>query len=510
MKSYARISRWIVIVLVAAAPALLLTALVSRKAPLSSFQPYYNDEISNWHQILTFKEAGFQGGYYTLNENVPRAAFSHYYTYGPWYPMLYGTIARVTGWDYATGIYVNAALVAIAIVLFCISLRLDIIQIVAVGLFTCTFWAFLYYLFSMYQESVNHAFAIGAAFCFYHLIQTRERTSRRFQTGALLYLLTASLFRTSWAVLILPFFALTSRPSWRGWLGTVLKSVALVAVILVVSDYVSAPGNNSIFKVLGNFSTSFSTGLGATSAYFLDNLRNYLDIGRKYPLQQIQTIQTLGLILIFVAAGVLFYRRGVIKGQKEGTDRFWEMAFQAFNLLGIVLASLTLYLVGTGDYRVISTHLMLTGLLLIAYKRYRILALVVVGNLLFTLPFLSTYRGEVIAKSFLSSEANIAAFGEASQSALSYMSDAPNPWCNTLLFNLLNYVPELNAVPGGIGLSFYYKVDDPVLKFKSHYVLLSPEDMAKLGRLPNAPNLRLLTNTALGGLYENLDSDCQH
>lgn len=75
--------------------ATLALARLHLGADITQFVPYFNDEVGYWHQVLTFKTAGFNGGYYSLNEWPPMASFLRYDTFGPWYPMLYGAAAAL-------------------------------------------------------------------------------------------------------------------------------------------------------------------------------------------------------------------------------------------------------------------------------------------------------------------------------------------------------------------------------------------------------------------------------
>ena len=64
-----------------------------------STQLVWNDEIYYWHQIATFKRAGFNGGYYTYQE-VPAPNLSHFGTHGPMFPMIYGVLGYLVGWHF--------------------------------------------------------------------------------------------------------------------------------------------------------------------------------------------------------------------------------------------------------------------------------------------------------------------------------------------------------------------------------------------------------------------------
>src|SRR4051812_3924309 len=83
--------RWLLLLMIVLAPAIVTYLLMSVRlhVQLTNFIPQWNDEVSYWHQVLTFKTVGFNGGYYAVYEVPPAASFTHFYTHGPWYPMIY-------------------------------------------------------------------------------------------------------------------------------------------------------------------------------------------------------------------------------------------------------------------------------------------------------------------------------------------------------------------------------------------------------------------------------------
>lgn len=91
-----------------------------------------------------------------------------------------------------------------------------------------------------------------------------------------------------------------------------------------------------------------------------------------------------------------------------------------------------------------------------------------------------------------------------------YDPDVNNAWCNTLFFSVRVYDGKsLAALPGGIGLSFFYNADNPLLTFKSRYLLLSDDEYRIITSRDNAPKLTYLTDTRIGKLYLNEDVDCR-
>jgi hypothetical protein len=276
--------------------------------------------------------------------------------------------------------------------------------------------------------------------------------------------------------------------------------IASIVVVLIV-DYVGAPGNNSIFALFQNFTISFDHGLQELQAHFAKNWASYSN-PNKSPLDWLLTLEVFSLVVL--SAGTLVY--GLAR-------RRWRLAVEggihAYNLIGIVAASLLLYLIGTwGDYRVIAVHIMVSIMLLIACKRYWIVALFIAANLVCLSYFIYTYD-DLIASKFHQNHRQIETFGDVARQYIAYEPDAPSPWCNTVLFRIYNYLPELLELPEGIGQTTYYNADDPKLTYKSQYLWISEQDYGLIHARPNPPRLQLLATTAGGALYRNLEADCE-
>src|SRR6185369_2662018 len=93
------------------------TAFFYRRS-LSHFLPHHSDEVQYWSMARNFAAAGLHGGHHAINEKPPSWAFSHFIVHGPGFPVLYGSIAKVVGWHDGTILWINGALIALAMYLF--------------------------------------------------------------------------------------------------------------------------------------------------------------------------------------------------------------------------------------------------------------------------------------------------------------------------------------------------------------------------------------------------------
>ena len=82
--------------------------------PLSAYRPLINDEVAYWHQALTFSHAGFNGGYYTVDEATNPSGLTPFGPHGPGFAVLYGSSGAVFGWHRHTAVIVNLIAIGVA------------------------------------------------------------------------------------------------------------------------------------------------------------------------------------------------------------------------------------------------------------------------------------------------------------------------------------------------------------------------------------------------------------
>jgi hypothetical protein len=205
------VRRLFLIFIVAATPSLVSYLLVTVNGyHVTDFLPTHSDEVSYWNQINTFREVGMNGGYFTIYELAPAAEFTHFYTYGPWYPALYGTLARIIGWNATTQLAINSLLVGLALALFCYVAQLKERQLLITVLFLATMWGLLSYLFTGMQEGFQQAIAIVLASVFVVVFRHGEKMSIKLIVIGLVVITFAAIMRLSWAILYIPFLFLAN------------------------------------------------------------------------------------------------------------------------------------------------------------------------------------------------------------------------------------------------------------------------------------------------------------
>ena len=502
--SVPKLKHWLLILLVTITPSLVSYLLITVGGNhINDFMPRWSDEVSYWTQINTFRQVGLNGGYFTIKELAPPAEFTHFYTYGPWYPGLYGTIARFIGWSSTTILFINTLLIGLALMIFCVAARLDERQLLMTILMLATMWGLLLYLFTGMQEAYQQTLAVLLASMFVIALREREKISTPYKWVGMLLIAFAAVMRLSWAILFVPFLVLTSKKTIRYWITNVVISLLATLIVMLFANYTGAPGNNSIFDMVTAFRISLGEGLNYFVQYFAHNLGRLLFLS-KLGTDVLQTYQVVGLIIALSAFALQLYLH-----RKRKSPLRAEALFHLYNLAVTVLAACALYIIGTGgDYRLLACHFMISLLLLIAFKRYRPVLMIAAINIVFVFTFLGDFQGVVISKYDPDHTAYIT-FKQVAGTNLHYDSRTTNAWCNTLLFAVKYYDgPSLVGTPVGIGLSFFKNAADPVLTFKSRYLLLDDDDYRIISQRTNAPQLTHLADTSIGRLYLNQSTDC--
>lgn len=488
--------RNLLIVFIAALPTLACILLVGSQANLLAFSPTWSDEIFNWHQVLTFTTVGFQGGYYTINEAGAAATFTHFYTYGPWFIMLYGGLGAVTGWEHVTFILFNMLFVTLALIVFCHVAQLRGRQLWMLGIVLLTFWCLITFLPTAMQEALQQSLAILIAAMMYRALTKRHQIGWPEYITSLILLTVAVLLRVSWAVVVFPYMLLTARPRWMWRIGSLLTGTVIIYAIYALAQHTGSPGNNSVATIFEKFSVSFDEGWRTFTEYFTNNFNHFFDT-TKNSLDVLQTVQVLALV---VGAAVVI----VVEAVRRHLSL--EAAFHVYNLTTIIISSMALYIVGGwGDYRVIGTHLMVSVLLLIAFKHYLPLQLFALSNALFVPLFFGFFQPEVVSK-YQTDIAGLDDFHKTLAAVVSYTPNADNAWCNTMIFPVAAFNPYLVSVPAGIGLSFFRVATVP--GYRSQYVLLDQNSYDMVQTKANPPDLEPILSTPMGILYRNHSAAC--
>ena len=327
IKINSNISRLILHIFVVIAPLLISMFLVNHFFDLSlndfRASSYFNDEIDYWHMAKTFKEVGFKGGYYTLNEMPASIKFIHFGPHGPMYPIIYGFIGKAIHWEQYTPVLINIGLISISLVVFIYITKINNRRLGILVVLLSTFWPMLLYIPSNTQQSLHQSFAILFAGLFYKLLSS-NKPSRRLIFVLFGLIFFASLVHFSWAILFFPFFFIRIKFFSLGTvLSAIIKSTALVFVFFIMFQFMAAKYPYGflfgLFSFFGNQVSLIAALKGLVKGILLQidkNLIVFTDL-------HLDLESLSGLLRIQVLFIISLFGIKIIKKQKNKKD-YWE------------------------------------------------------------------------------------------------------------------------------------------------------------------------------------------
>lgn len=500
------IPTWTICAVLALLPAMIVCATIYfvLHSSLANYGPYsfWNDEISYWVWLRSFRYVGFHVGYNAPNELLSAFEFSRYGEASPFYLYIYGILARLVAWFPAVPVVINFILLTLSIYLYLYFMKFDIGQVLFSGLAILFTWPVLLYLPLTTHETLNQVIGIISAAVFIRLLREREHVRGGKWGLMLLIIYVATLIRLSWGLLFIPvvFYGLEGNHRKRLTLA-VLIGGALYMSVFVLMSYLLPMVNNSIF---GTIRGGLINSLLVIPGKIIANLTPMFMIKDLNPniAVMFQMVIVIGWSLQLVW---VMFRSGA-KCDLIASDGGLLDLYIVGSLLG---AGLIFYL-PAAFYRTFAPVMLLVYLLLVHRREYgRLVPLLLVNALMFS-SYLTYFKGigdyRIIEMDYTTPQP----WNEETEAAVAklivYDPNAKNPWCNTLLIPLDYYDARLMLVPPGIGVSYIFNPDTYQTPIKSRYALLDQVSYEKFGM---RSNLEMLESLPVGTLYLNKDVDCR-
>jgi hypothetical protein len=558
----ARHASWIALALL---PALITVGMIQYYygAQTGCMLPAFNDDVSHWHQIKTFSQAGFRGGYYTWNERTARLPFHHFGNWGAGFPVLFGSLAKVFGWRPDSAVYYNVTVLTLSLLLFVFTARPTPSQTAVLTVLLATFWPLLLYIPRTMQTTLHVSFAIlFAALLHARNVNPAERRSRLLNLCFAVLLALAAGVQFTWLLIIIPWVLV--RPGALGARQTLVRAAAggaLVAMGAVYFKWTVAPyaiDNAGVVFAAARIGIRPVLDAVKPRLLFMATLRG--DVFESILWLQCAILLTvvvfllrhwaastlrawaarkpvqfailalsgvaIALLVVLAALGfqrphyfipplaVLVYPKVVALVRRIG-NRDSQSGAAAAQMDSLTLAAglsvfvmlATAVLFGYPDehraYRLVAPFF-LVGCLLLILGRHLRAALVVVAAAVIGIPEFFPYCRALQGWFSCAAMADTRQFELETRPHLVYDPTA-GPWCNTLLFEVNAFQSPLVAVPGGVGLSFIYSTDFQV-PLRSKFVMVGPSVLKALEA--KGVHLKRLTDTKLGVLYRNADAAC--
>jgi hypothetical protein len=505
-----RTAKVIAVIGVIVAPLLIVSALLYIRfgATLLDHAPAWNDEVYYWHQAISFVEAGFDSGYYNLNENPAPAAFSKAHTWGPVPNIYYGLIMRLTHIELYMIPLINTVTFMLTLALVLWIIRPSWLQLGLIAAVVMTFPALLNYLPTSLVELLHQSIAIGAAAGFYCLLTGRNNRTVLVLLSALLML--GGVMRPIWALLLLPMFALASENrNLKNLFLAGFKALTLLVPVVLTYYAIISPYPYSRTHLLED-NAGIVSRLWGLLEYTLISLQRMTS--SEYPIILAHRAQVLLLIvLLFAWGGWLWWT-----SRKAGkvTSTLWEVGLHLYNLAAIYLTVIMLHNTASGeDFRSMGAHLLFSLLLMALMQRKWLVGVMVTMSLLM-MPLLWNYYELKIGNFNGRVRQEFFQWSAQLDGLLNYDAAAPNSWCNTVSASMI-YLSEPPGLPlainPGIGIVHIYPWEATgrfavPSEFKAQYLMFTDADIALYA---DASNLREMLRVPNGALYENLDSACK-
>jgi hypothetical protein len=484
-------------------PAILTFSLIwilFRTTPLT-FIPHKSDEINYWRETLTFVDHGFSGGQYSFLEKTAQAQFTRFGIHGPAFPVLYGLLGRIIGWEYYSGVLINLFLITLAMIVFLRLGKLDNKQLLCGIMLLGTYWPLLLYLPSNMTESLNQAIAIVISVLFFKQLFGQEN-NWKLNLAIFIILIISIPIRVTWSLLLFPFFIfmIFDYRGYKLW-GAIICSVIGVLLSFITAKYLYAPFPMVFRSVLDgqlSFQELFTVAIGRVNL----NLLNLIDeVDTRFYIQAFR-------YLMIGASIFLIYkliRHFLSKGQSIKSLIRTELGFHFLNLVVPLIGVIVLFdVVDTRDYRNLSVSFLLSALVLLLCSRYRYIYSIILINGLLVFSFIPGYVRKR-SPSFNYDQEVIEAFSNSVSDHLRFDETQHNRWCNTLGFNKKVNISFV-VVDSGIGLT---KIDDVSEDTKPRFLLLSDKYVAEFQTHIDSLGLEKLEETDLGVLYLNPNSGCE-
>lgn len=488
--------------LTALAPAIMLLLLLHLGfgALPSDYTPWGSDQLDYWHETLSMREAGFAPGYYGYEEHPAR--IGRYGGHGFMFPLFYATLSRLTGWDYATPVYLNTALLVAAWAVFLCMTRPGLGRSLFCLALSLTFTPLFYWQGVLMQEPVQFAAAVVlAGWCALLLERKREnRLTIAFSLGFFTFLFLVGLLRFTWAFLAVPLFSLTRAD--RSVVKPLLKAGAFIGLELALYVAFVAP-----YPYVTSVGTMLRQAIGGNTAPLLAHFRyNATEVFTNQAFFYFNLVSyEVFFCLLFCGVVLLLPRKK--DGNARTPETFpWEALVSGFLLASVLGFFFAVHIVNGIIIGKHAAPVLLFAILLLSGRITPKYSWVFVAiNVLIFPAFLADYRSAHYTN-YVRSALLRQYIGEFNAKIAPYVRYEPkaSPWCNTMV--MTNFPGVISGLPAGVAFNNVYASDKLQGPLKSQYVLVASQ--GQRDQLARFNDLELLTTTTYGSLYRNKSSLC--
>lgn len=180
---------------------LLLFIIQIYGGSLGNSHPIWPDELSYWHEILSFATKGFDFGYYTIDEILPR--YLSFGSHGFGTISIYTLYAFLFGWDYNSLVIANNLYISISFLLLILLIKPDTKKMLLIAVFYLTYMPLILYSSTSMSELMHHALMI-AYFTLLFLFLKTDSNKKILLIILFVFCIYLSFIRIIYIVLFLP------------------------------------------------------------------------------------------------------------------------------------------------------------------------------------------------------------------------------------------------------------------------------------------------------------------
>ncbi len=472
--SWNRGGTFLLAILAIVSPLIITIALtkILFQSDLAHYGLLWNDEIQYWLEINGFQLIGLNTGYFSVEELISSAGFSHFGTHGPVYPMFMGTLAKIFGWSLISGPIYNLAFIMLGVASFLLLTRPNIKKVIYLLIFMLVSFPVLSYIPSTMQESLNQAlaFAIGGVLI---VVSSKKQPSRWLMILGFFLIFFASLIRVTWSLLFFPYLWVIS-----GGRNVKQKTVPLVAAAGMVllsfglySYWTSSFPDSFLYKALN---VSPFNGLNVMIEV-LKNIRNNLVNFFSFaePANILEIFQRYLILLTLCISAILVFKKK------------YQFLIPLFILgLETIITIVAYDVLAFRDFRTLSPFLIISVLFMIEYSKTSSvrtpLWIFLAVSLAFYPAFVKSYQTELHFDHYVDTRY----FPPDNELSRMFehlpFDENEDPWCNSMLTTDI-FSREMLALAPGIGVNLLLDPERMTLPVKSHYLFIHPKYVTTLG-----------------------------
>lgn len=261
--------------LLIASPWIILFVTTSVIAHHSVFNsvPYWSDELSYWHEILSFSQRGLNFGYYTINEALPKCLSFGSHGFGA--VSVYALFGKIFGWKTYSIVIANAFFMSLAFLFLIVYVKVSSKHLLYILFFSLTYTPLILFSPTSMAELLNCSVLIVYFSMLYIYL---KRGSRNLLVSLILFCTAISFIRIIYIVLFLPllFKIKTEFQFDLKFLISVVGWIVFSALLFVLNNIFVSPYPDSFLNELLS-SKGFSEFVSNFVAHFVQNSWNLIN-----------------------------------------------------------------------------------------------------------------------------------------------------------------------------------------------------------------------------------------